>query len=81
MCAIKWAIYYYEALCFKERFDVTLGKKQNKKLKAKIKAVKRRVRKSKKVKSLKQKAFGLDQMLFKVLFWGLSYKKELTPKL
>lgn len=53
MCAIKWAIYYYEALCFKERFDVTLGKKQNKELKAKIKAVKRRVRKSKKVKSLK----------------------------
>ena len=49
---------------------MTLGKKQNKKLKAKIKAVKRRVRKSKKVKSLKQKAFGLDQMLFKVLFWG-----------
>ena len=42
---------------------MTLGKKQNKELKAKIKAVKRRVRKSKKVKSLKQKAFGLDQML------------------
>lgn len=29
MCAIKWAIYYYEALCFKERFDVALEKKQN----------------------------------------------------
>ena len=29
MCAIKWAIYYYEALCLKEWFNVALGKKQN----------------------------------------------------
>lgn len=35
MCAIKWAIYYYEALCFKERFDVTLGKKTKQKAQSK----------------------------------------------
>ena len=59
---------------------MTLGKKQNKKLKAKIKAVKRRVRKSKKVKSLKQKAFGLDQMLFKVFVLGIKLLKRTNTK-